>query len=288
MRAVVTGATGGIGETISRRLAEAGHTVVVVGRNAERIDQARSRIAAQVPGADLQGELADLSLTTQVRALAERLEPLPELVISNAAVIAPLDAYTAEGRQLTLATNHLAPYVLMRVLAERIGSDAAARFVVVGAHPGGLRRAPVDLDDLESREHRTLGPVPSFRPFIAYARTKNMNAMFGYALAGRLADTKITVNGGHPGISNQSRLGADIQRGLLRAFTAAISPFSQSLDDSADTPVWLATSADVEGVTGRYFLRRRSVSTAAHTTDPARIERLWEQSAAMVGIPAEA
>lgn len=283
MRAVVTGATRGIGERISRRLAEAGHTVVLVGRSAERVDGARKRIAGEVPGADLYGELADLSLQAQARALAERLDPLPDLVISNAAVIAPLDSYTAEGRQLTLATNHLAPYVLLRILAERLG-DRPARFVIVGAHPGALRRTPVDLDDLEFRNRRALGPVPSFRPFLAYARTKNMNAMFGYALAARLAKTKITVNGGHPGIVDQTGLGRD-STGLLRLFTAVINPFAQSLDEGSDTPFWLATAPDVAGQTGRYFLRRQSVPTASHTTDPARLDRLWNESAALVGLP---
>ncbi|GAB3769558.1 SDR family NAD(P)-dependent oxidoreductase [Microlunatus parietis] len=285
MRVVVTGATGGIGERISLRLAEAGHSVVLVGRAWERIDGARRRIAGAVPGADLGGEVADLSLAAEVRALAERLEPLPDVVINNAAVIAPLDASTSEGRQLMLATNHLAPYVLLRILAERLG-DRPARFVIVGAHPGGLRRTPVDLDDLECRNHRALGPVPSFRPFVGYGRTKNMNAMFGYALAARLAKTKITVNGGHPGIVDQTGLGRS-STGLLRLFTVMINPFTQSLDEGADNPYWLATAPEVAGVTGKYYLRRRAVPTADHTTDPARVERLWDESARLVGLPAD-
>ncbi|MFC7623915.1 SDR family NAD(P)-dependent oxidoreductase [Microlunatus sp. GCM10028923] len=285
MRVVVTGATGGIGERISRRLAESGHSVIMVGRSAERIDRARGRIAEAVPGADLAGEVSDLSLTAEVRALAERLEPLPDVVINNAAVIAPLDAVTGEGRQLMLATNHLAPYVLLRILAQRLG-DRPARFVIVGAHPGGLRRTPVDLDDLEFRNRRTLGPVPSFRPFVAYGRTKNMNAMFGYALAARLADTMITVNGGHPGIVDQTGLGRNCI-GLLRLFTTMINPFAQSLDEGSDTPFWLATAPEPAGQTGRYYLRRQAVPTAPHTTDPARLYRLWDESAALVGLPAD-
>lgn len=285
MRVVVTGATGGIGERIGLRLAEAGHSVVLVGRARERVDGARRRIAAAVPEADLGGEVADLSLAAEVRALAGRLEPLPDVVINNAAVIAPLDAVTAEGRQLMLATNHLAPYLLLRILAERLG-DRPARFVIVGAHPTGLRRTPVDLDDLECRNARALGPVPSFRPFVGYGRTKNMNAMFGYALAARLAGTKITVNGGHPGIVDQTGLGRD-STGLLRLFTTMINPFTQSLDEGADNPFWLATAPEVAGVTGQYFLRRRAVPTADHTTEPARVERLWADSARLVGLPAE-
>ncbi len=284
MRAMVTGATGGIGEAIARRLAAAGHTVVLVGRNRERVDAARHRIAAAVPGADLPGELADLSLMAQVRDLAERLDPLPDTVISNAAVLAPLSTVTPEGIQLTLATNHLAPYLLLRTLAERIG-DTPARFVIVGAAPRALARVPADLDDLQFRNARSLGPVPSFRPFAAYGRTKNMNAMFGYALARRLAGTRITVNGGHPGIVKQTGLGRHA-RGSLRLFTAAINPFAPSLDYGADNPTWLATAPEVDGITGRYFVRHKEVTTAPHTTDVTRCDRLWDESALLVGLPA--
>jgi NAD(P)-dependent dehydrogenase (short-subunit alcohol dehydrogenase family) len=287
MRAVVTGATSGIGEAIARRLAAEGMTVVLVGRSEQRLGDARQRILASVPDADLQLERVDLALLTEVRKLAERLAvgAPPDVVVSNAAVIADIDDYTPEGIQRTLAVNHLAPYLLLRSLAGPIG-DRKARFVVVGADPRGLRRAPVDLDDLESRSRRGLGPIPSLRPFVAYARTKNMNAMFVYTLARRLEGTRITVNGAHPGIIKRTRLGNDTARGALRAFNAVVqlNPFAARPDVGADTPAWLATSLEAAGVSGAFFVKREQVQTAPHTTDPERCERLWEESARLTGL----
>ncbi|BCB90779.1 SDR family NAD(P)-dependent oxidoreductase [Phytohabitans suffuscus] len=287
-RAVVTGATGGIGEAIARRLAAAGMGVVLFGRDEGRLRAARERVAAAVPGAELWLERADLSLMAQVRDLAGRLaERPPDVVVSNAAVIAGLDERTPEGLPRTLATNHLAPYLLLRSLVAPIGSRPA-RFVVVGADPRGLRHAPVDLDDLRAR--RGLGPVPSLRPFVAYGRTKNMNAMFAYALARRLAGTGsgITVNGAHPGIIKDTGLGAGTARGALWLLAAAIrlNPATPGPDTGADTPAWLATASEVEGVTGRFFVGRAAVGTAPHTTDVARCDRLWDESARLVGLPA--
>jgi NAD(P)-dependent dehydrogenase (short-subunit alcohol dehydrogenase family) len=105
-----------------------------------------------------------------------------------------------------LVTNHLAPYLLLRSLLEPIG-ERPARFVVVGAAPGALARVPVDLDDLGCATGRGLGRLPSVRPFAAYGRTKNMNAMLVYGLARRLERTRIMVNGVHPGIVKGTGLG---------------------------------------------------------------------------------
>lgn len=283
-RAIVTGASGGIGEAITRSLASTGTTVVMVGRSARRLDEARARVLAAVPDADLRLELADLSLLTDVRGLAERLarEPAPDIVISNAAVIAELDDYTPEGIQRTLATNHLAPYLLLRSLVGPIGSRPA-RFVVVGASPQGLARTPVDLADLNCRAGRGLGALPSFRPFVAYARTKNMNTMFVYALARRLDGTRITVNGAHPGVIRDTGLGRD-NRGALRLFGAVLNRLTPAPGTGADTPVWLATSEQVSDVTGGFFVRRERVPTAPHTTDTGRCDRLWDESARLVGL----
>ena len=286
MRAVVTGATGGIGEAIARRLAREGLTVVLVGRSDERLEGARGRIAAGVPGADLVLEQADLAEQSQVRDLARRLAaaPHPDIVISNAALIAPPDRLTADGLPRVLAVNHLAPYVLLRTLAATVDR---ARFIIVGADPKGLARRPVDLDDLRFADPGRLGDDAELRPFAAYGETKNMNAMFAFELARRLSCTAITVNAAHPGIIGGTGLSGETP-GLREAVARAYQLDRAELPDSdtgADTPAWLATSAEVKDVTGTFFVDRQVAATAPHTTDPSRCQQLWNHSARLAGLP---
>jgi NAD(P)-dependent dehydrogenase (short-subunit alcohol dehydrogenase family) len=305
MHAVVTGATNGIGEAIARRLAGEGMTVTLVGRSDDRLQAARERIEADVPGADLRADRADLAELAQVRELAGRLlaGPLPDAVISNAALVTGLDRRTSDGLPRVLAVNHLAPYLLLRTLAPALGR---ARLVVVGADPVSLARAPVDLDDLAFAHPERLGEPAGLRPFFAYGRTKNMNAMFVYTLAERLAGTGVTVNGAHPGVISGTGLSREVP-GLRALVSQALRdgrlarPGPQpgggtvpsslghadlpGVDVGADTPAWLATSPDVEGETGRFFVDRAPVETAPHTTDAGRRERLWSESARLVGLP---
>ena len=305
MRAVVTGATNGIGEAIARRLASEGNAVVLVGRSDDRLKAARERIEAAAPGADLVLERADLAELGEVRDLAGRLlhGPQPDAVISNAALIAPLGEMNSDGLPRMLAVNHLAPYVLLRMLAAALDR---ARLVVVGADPVSLARAPVDLGDLTFAYPERLGEPAGLRPFFAYGRTKNMNAMFVCALARRLAGTAVTVNGVHPGIITGTGLSREMPGlgALVReAFRSGILPqtgpqpgrhapldWTQEQgeqpgpDIGADTPAWLATSPAVAGVTGRFFVDRVLVETAPHTTDTERCERLWTESARLAGL----
>ncbi|MFD5315608.1 SDR family NAD(P)-dependent oxidoreductase [Streptomyces sp. NPDC127098] len=285
-QAIVTGGTRGIGEAIVRRLAAQGMSVVMVGRSDTTLRQAADRIRSAVPGAELRLERADLSLLRDVRALADRLavSTSPSVVINNAAVSADIRARTEEGIQLTLATNHLAPYVLMRTLAASL-KKGPARFVVVGANPTVLKTFPVDLDDLDARDARALSRFPSLRPFAAYARTKNMNTMFVYSLARRLTDTGITVNGAHPGIIAQTGLSRDA-RGLEKALATmvALNPFKKMPDQGADNPVWVATAPGLDCVNGRFFVDRKEATTPDHTLSPDRCEALWERSAELVGM----
>ncbi|MEU5551581.1 SDR family NAD(P)-dependent oxidoreductase [Micromonospora sp. NPDC047793] len=285
-QAIVTGGTRGIGEAAVRRLAAAGMSVVMVGRSDATLRQAADRIRATVPDADLRLESADLSLIREVRTLADRLadSTSPSVVINNAAITADIGTRTDEGIQLTLATNHLAPYVLMRTLVESV-KERPARFVVVGASPTVLRSYPVDLDDLHTQNARALGRFSSFRPFAAYARTKNMNTMFVYSLARRVADSGITVNGAHPGIIAQTGLSRDA-RGLGKMLDTMVNlnPLRKTPDQGADNPVWVATDPGLDGVNGRFFVDRKQVTTPDHTLSVERCEALWERSAELVGM----
>lgn len=257
----------------------------MVGRSDTTLRQAADRIRGAVPGAELRLESADLSLVRDVRALADRLadSTSPSVVINNAAVTADIGARTDEGNQLTLATNHLAPYVLMRTLAESV--KGPARFVVVGADPAVLKRYPVDLDDLHAQDARALSRFPSMRRFAAYSGTKNMNTMFVYSLARRLAGGGITVNGAHPGIIAQTGLSREA-RGLEKALTTMVqlNPFRKTPAQGADNPVWVATDPGLDGVNGRFFVNRKDVTTPDHTLSLERCEALWERSAELTGM----
>lgn len=305
MRAVVTGSTNGIGEALARRLASEGLTVTLVGRSDERLQAAGERIGSAVPGADLVLERADLAELTQVRDLAGRLlaGPHPDVVISNAALVTPLDRMTSDGLPRVLAVNYLAPYLLLRTLSSALDR---ARLIVVGADPVSGGRRPVDLDDLTFAHPERLGEPAELRSFFAYGRTKTMNAMFVFELARRLTGTAITVNCVHPGIIGGTGLSGEVPGlgALVRqAFQGGVLPppgpqpggwgaarFTGTAegpgpDVGADTPAWLATAAEAEGMTGRFFVDREPVQTAPHTTDPARCGRLWMESARLTGLP---
>ena len=294
VRAIVTGASNGIGEAITCALAAAGVTVVMIGRDDQRLIAARERVLAKISDADLHVARADLALMSEVRQLAARLadQPAPDIVISNAATITAVRDMTSEGLPRTLATNHLAPYLLLRSMIASIG-DHPARFIVLGANPASLADDPVDLDDLFAADEESLGEPVELRPFRFYRRTKNMNAMFVYALAQRLDFSRITVNGVHPGHIGGTGLHRMEPEQTAAAMAAAIARLN--LDPTtfpppeigADTPVWLATSSEVADINGTFFVDRKPVQTAPHTTDPGRCERLWKQSAQLCDLPAD-
>ncbi|MFF3226948.1 SDR family NAD(P)-dependent oxidoreductase [Nocardia suismassiliense] len=298
MHAAITGASSGIGEATARRLAAAGARVTLIGRSATRLGAARDRIAAAVPDADLALEQADFADLAQVRALATRLSTgtRPDVVVSNAASV---ERCGADGLARMLTVNYLAPYLLLRTLASALDR---ARLIVVGSDPVLLAHEPVDLDDITFADPGRLGEPSGLWPYYAYARLKNMNTMFVYSLARRTAGTAVTVNGCHPGMIAGTGLGRDVpelgellrqaqedghvprpgpQPGVCGELVPEQLP---GPDVGADTPAWLATSPAADGVTGRFYVDRVEVHTAPHTTDPQRCERLWQDSARLVGL----
>ena len=273
---VVTGATSGIGLATAQKLAEAGARLVLVGR-----DQARGEAAiARLKAVSLKGEatlhLADLSHLSGMRQLAAALAALPriDVLINNAGGIFGRRYETADGLELTFAINHMAYYVLTRLLIERLAASAPARVINVSsrAHMG----ARLDFDDLQMAR--------GYVGWRAYGRSKLCNILFTRELARRLARTGITANCLHPGFV-ASGFG-DNNDGIFRTGIAlAKRLFAISPERGAETSAYLASSPEVAGVSGRYFAKCRAVEPSAAAQDDEAARRLWNESARLAELP---
>lgn len=275
LHVVVTGASGGIGEAIAANLLARGATVTAVARPGLKLSDAVQRLGSAFDPSRVVTLGADLSLLAEVRRAATLLRKHPvDRLILNAALMPAGRQLTADGLEQTLAVNHLAPYLLARLLLPTM--LPGSRIVVVGADPGMLASEPVDLHDL--------GLERDFTPSRAYMRSKNMNAMFAYAMARHATAYGVTVNAAHPGIIRTS-LGRNAT-GMMRLMLGVARPFLATAAKGADTPAWLAWSPDVANITGEFFVKRKSVKTAPHTLDRERQDLLWAASAALVALPA--
>jgi NAD(P)-dependent dehydrogenase (short-subunit alcohol dehydrogenase family) len=264
---LVTGATDGIGRETARSLASQGHRVILHGRTLAKAEEAASLVLRDLPTADLATAAADLSRLGEVRALAGALlgaHPRLDVLVHNAGVYATGRQLTPEGLELTLAVNHLAPFLLTHLLIDRV-KEARGRVVVVASGVHG--NASLDLDDLQGER--------SWDGYAAYARSKLCNVLFAAELAERLKGTGATANSLHPGVVGTK---------LLRAGFAMAGP--DTLAQGAATSVFLATSPEVEGVSGRYFVRQKAVPASRLARNATLRAALWAASERLLGIAA--
>ncbi len=273
--AVVTGATGGIGLATARGLAALGARVALVGRDLDRGERALEAVQAEAPDSRPLLFLADLARLADVRHLAVDLrEGLPriDVLVNNAGAIHMVRKTSADGFEMTFAVNHLAPYLLTRLLASRLQESAPARVVTVSSE--AHRRSAVDFDDLQSER--------AYHPWRAYGASKLMNVLFSNALAMRLPASAVTSNSLHPGVV-ASGFGKN-DPGWMRLLVTFGGPFLLSPRRGARTSIHVASAPDLAGVTGRYFAGRREATPAPAALDEAAQDRLWEVSARLVGL----
>ncbi len=267
---LITGGSDGIGYVAARELARMGARVVIVGRNAAKTGDAAQSIIAETGNPAVESLLADLSSQREVRRVAaEALELLPRLdvLLNNAGAIFLSNRRSVDGLEMTFALNHIGYFLLTNLLLERLRQSAPARIINMSssAHwsPGKFL-----LEDL---------PKPGAgRGYRAYGRSKLCNILFTYELAWRLEGTNITVNALHPGLvqTNIAR-----NNGLLgRAVNFFIGARGVDAGKGAETPVYLASSPEVEGVTGRFFVDCRAVPSSDLSYDTDLAARLWEMS----------
>ncbi|HEX2905958.1 MAG TPA: SDR family oxidoreductase [Phototrophicaceae bacterium] len=262
---LVTGATDGIGKVMVRELAQAGATVIGVGRSPAKIQAVLDEVDP-APGS-LEFLTADLSAQAEVRRLAaefKRKYQKLHVLINNAGALFTSYRESADGIELTFALNHLAYFLLTNLLIDSLKASTPARIINVAsdAHEGGS----LNFDDL--------GLKQQYSGWSAYNASKLANILFTYELAGRLAGTGITVNAMHPGFvhTNFSDAAGLNMRGPLTP------------EEGADTAVWLATAAELDSVTGKYFVSRQDTRSAEISYDMEIAQRLWDVSAAMVGL----
>ncbi len=269
--AVVTGATSGIGQWIALGLARAGYHTILVARNAAKGEATRRWIASQARGAVTEVVMADLSSLAQTRtagAFIAGTHPRVDILVNNAGLITPRRIVTAEGHEMILAVNHLAPFVLTEALQTALRDAGDARVVNVGSTASD--RATLDLDNLELTQ--------GWQPLRAYGRSKLAIMMATFEWSRRLPG--VAVNVVHPGVV-ATQIGA--VPGVIGLGWALLRPFMIGLEQGADTPLHVALSPQLAGVTGSYFKKRQPVRPNRLALDRAVTARLWTETVRLAG-----
>ena len=271
----VTGANAGIGKATVLGLAHLGATVLMVCRSRERGEAALAEIK-EISGNNQASLLvADLSSQSEIRKLAKAFKSQHSalhVLINNAGIIPRIREVTVDGLETQFAVNHLASFLLTNLLLDMLKSSAPARVVTVASDMH--RGATIDFDDLQSER--------AYKALRVYCRTKLANVLFTKELARRLLGAGVTANCLHPGVV-ATKLLADAM-GMPRALRSTTRLIGSSPDKGARTSLYLATSPEVEGESGKYFVRQREVESSKVSYDENMASRLWRVSAELTGL----
>lgn len=276
---LVTGASHGIGKETAMGLAKLGATVVLICRDTEPHDVAMAESTAseirEATGSTVELISADLASQSALRDAAEQFERRYDhldVLVNNAGAVYESRFVTGDGLERTFATNYLAQFLLSHLLQDRLRAAGSARIVNVSSVLHRVGR--MEFDDLQAEKH--------YCGVKAYAQSKLACVLFTYQLAKRLSGVGITANCLHPGIV-RSGFGRN-NRGWIGVAARLGAPFMVSPRRGARTSIYLASSPEVAGVTGRYFVRRRPKQSSRASYDTADGERLWAVSAELCAL----
>jgi NAD(P)-dependent dehydrogenase (short-subunit alcohol dehydrogenase family) len=277
--AVITGGNSGIGKETAVALADMGAHVIIAARNPTKAAAAVKEVQDRALGATVEHVPLDLASFASVRTFAgafgERADQL-DVLVNNAGAVLRSRSTTEDGHETQLQVNHLSHFLLTNLLREQL-ERGAGRVVNVSSTGHTFARNGLDFADLEWANRRYQG-------FGVYCATKLANILFTRELATRWADTGVTANAVHPGFvgSNFAREG---DMGILGAVgMVLLRPFAISSATGAATSIYLASSPDVEGVTGQYFYKCRVTKPSDAALDDAAAARLWKVSTEMTGL----
>jgi NAD(P)-dependent dehydrogenase (short-subunit alcohol dehydrogenase family) len=273
---LVAGGTGGIGKATAIGLATIGARVGISGREFARAEEAAVDIRSASGNSAVDAFAADLSSQAEVRRLAVNvLDAYPRLdvLINNVGGFWAHRHQTVDGLEHTFALNHLAPFLLTDLLLERLKASAPARVVTVSS--GAQAAGRIEFDDLQGTRN--------YSGQRAYSQSKLANVMFTNELARRVAGTGVTATCAHPGVV-RTNFGAEDQARFFTVIRRLILPLLKTPAHGAQTAIYLASSPDMDGVTGQFFVncKPKTANKVAYDTDMTR--RLWRVSADLVGM----
>jgi NAD(P)-dependent dehydrogenase (short-subunit alcohol dehydrogenase family) len=272
---VITGGTSGIGAVAAKQLAEQGARIVLVARDKARAEATMRSLKAANPSATHAVHLADLSQLAEMRRVGEEIaasEPVIDVLINNAGAYFSGHQLNSDGLEQTFATNHMAYFIITALLLDRVKAAPSGRIVSTSSE--GHRGRTLDFDNLQAGSG-----------FTAYGNSKLCNILFTRELTRRLAGTGVTANCLHPGFV-ATRFG-DGAGGLMSAVMNVMKRFlAISPEEGAKTIVYLASSTEVQGKSGDYYVKCAPVKTSAAALNAADARKLWDISAKIAGLGA--
>lgn len=274
--ALVTGATGGLAKAVAAGLAREGAAVVVIGRNYARAQEAVQDIRARVPATTLEPLACDVSLQSSVLAAADQVRARYgqlDVLVNAAGVFRKERHVTAEGLELTFATNVMSYFLFSNLLLDPLTKAAAsagsARIVNVASRYGNTRLAFDDLQTAKGKYSYLRSTPP----------TMLARVLLTQELAERLRGTGVVANAVHPGLVRNTGLLQDVG-GPFRWIT---NRFGKTAEQAADTPLWLATAAETAAVTGKLWAQRKELPTPGMGSDMEARHRLWAECSRLAG-----
>jgi retinol dehydrogenase 14 len=269
---LVTGANSGIGRAISIQLARMGGIVTMVSRDEKRGQSARSEIIAATGNKSIELMIADLSSFESVRVLATNYKQSHDklhLLVNNAGLILGKRTTTVDGLETTFVVDYLSHYLLTNLLLDELRASAPSRIVNVtsDAHYNGH----IDFEDLQEEK--------KYSAMRSYCQAKLAQVLFTYELAERLKGSGVSVNCVHPG-AVRTHWGDNA--GAFGIGVRIARPFLLSPEKGAETPLYVATSPELEGVTGKFFSKKKETKSSDESYDRNVAQRLWDVSAKLV------
>jgi NAD(P)-dependent dehydrogenase (short-subunit alcohol dehydrogenase family) len=273
---LITGGNSGMGKATAIELVKQGAKVVILCRNKERGEKALSEIKTESKNDNVELMLCDLGELNSIRKFVvdfKKKYSKLNILINNAGVILPKRHETKDGFELQFGVNHLGHFLLTNLLLDLLVSSAPSRIINVasGAHKVGK----IHFQDINLKNN--------FNLIRAYSQAKLANVLFTYELSERLKGTGVTANCLHPG-AVATQMGINRKTGFGTLITKVLKPFFQSPEEGAATSIYLATSQEVSNVSGKYFYRKKPVSSSKLSYDRETAKKLWQISENMTRV----